>query len=195
MILNDEQRMLRDAIADFLSREAPVDALRATRDADTDLAGTLTVVWSLRAGAPAARMQKMTAAWASLAGYGHTMQETGRTLCASPLLSSAIHAQAVIRHCGSTEQIERRLPALMSGECVATVAMQEGNHFHTLPRQTRRDGNTISGDKTLVMDAGAADYLIVSLDAADELCLAVVPRDADGVTLHSQKLMAGSMPR
>ena len=79
----------------------------------------------------------------------------------------------------------------MSGECVATVAMQEGNHFHTLPRQTRRDGNTISGDKTLVMDAGAADYLIVSaVDAADELCLAVVPRDADGVTLL-QKPMDG----
>ena len=42
------------------------------------------------------------------------------------------------------------------------------------------------------MDAAGADYLIVSaVDEADELCLAVVPRDTDGVTLHSQKLMDG----
>ena len=194
MILNDEQRMLRDTIADFLSREAPVDALRALRDADTDLAWHPSL-WSglCELGAPAASHAEddggLGFGWL---GMGALMQETGRTLCASPLLSSAIHAQAVIRHCGSPEQIERHVPALMGGECVATVAMQEGNHFHTLPRQTRRDGTTISGDKTLVMDAAGADYLIVSaVDEADELCLAVVPRDTDGVTLHSQKLMDG----
>ncbi len=194
MILNDEQRMLRDTIADFLSREAPVDALRALRDADADLAWQPSL-WSglCELGAPAtAHTEDDGGLGFGWLGMGALMQEIGRTLCASPLLSSAIHAQAVIRYCGNPAQIERLAPALMSGECVATVAMQEENHFHTLPRQTRRDGNTISGDKTLVMDAGAADYLIVSaVDAADKLCLAVVPRDADGVTVHSQKLMDG----
>ena len=67
MILNDEQRMLRDTIADFLSREAPVEALRALRDADTDLAWQPSL-WSglCELGAPAAALQKMTAAWASV---------------------------------------------------------------------------------------------------------------------------------
>jgi alkylation response protein AidB-like acyl-CoA dehydrogenase len=194
MILNDEQRMLRDTIADFLSREAPVEALRALRDAETDLAWQ-PALWSglCELGAPAAAHAEddggLGFGWL---GMGALVQETGRTLCASPLLSSAIHAQSVIRYCGSPEQIERRAPALMSGECVATVAMQEGSHFHTLPHQTRRDDNTISGDKTLVMDAGAADYFIVSaLDTTDQLTLAVVPCDAEGVTLHAQKLMDG----
>jgi len=194
MILNDEQRMLRDTIADFLSREAPVEALRALRDADTDLAWQ-PALWSglCELGAPAAAHAEddggLGFGWL---GMGALMQETGRTLCASPLLSSAIHAQAVMRYCGSPEQIEQRMPALISGECVATVAMQEENHFHTLPRQTRRDGNTVSGDKTLVMDAGAADYFIVSaVDEADQLRLALVPKDTDGVTLNPKKLMDG----
>ncbi|MEL0334056.1 MAG: acyl-CoA dehydrogenase, partial [Halieaceae bacterium] len=55
MILNDEQRMLRDTIADFLSREAPVEALRVLRDEDTDLAWQPSL-WSglCELGAPAA---------------------------------------------------------------------------------------------------------------------------------------------
>ena len=67
MILNDEQRMLRDTIADFLSREAPVETLRVLRDEDTDLAwptryGLVSASWARRAQ----RMQKMTAAGASV---------------------------------------------------------------------------------------------------------------------------------
>ena len=38
MILNDEQRMLRDTIADFLAKESPVEALRALRDQEPELA-------------------------------------------------------------------------------------------------------------------------------------------------------------
>ena len=194
MILNDEQRMLRDTIADFLSREAPIEALRALRDENTDLAWR-PLLWSglCELGAPAAAQPEedggLGFGWL---GMGALMQETGRTLCASPLLSSAVHAQAVIRYSGSPEQTEQRIPALMSGESVATVAMQEENHFHALPSRTRRDGNRISGDKTLVMDGGGADYFIVSaVDTADQLCLAVVPRDAKGVTLLPQQLMDG----
>ena len=194
MILNDEQRMLRDTIADFLSKEAPIEALRALRDGESDLAWEPSL-WSglCELGAPAAASPEAEGGLGfGQVGMGALMLETGRTLCASPLLSSAIHAQAVIRHCASAEQIERRLPGLMSGDIVASVAMQEGSQFHTVPRSARRDGNNLNGDKSLVMDAGAADYLLVSArDPADQLCIAVVPRSAPGVTIQSQRLMDG----
>ncbi len=194
MILNDEQRMLRDTIADFLSKEAPIEALRALRDGESDLAWKPSL-WSglCELGAPAAASPEAEGGLGfGQVGMGALMLETGRTLCASPLLSSAIHAQAVIRHCASAEQIERRLPGLMSGDIVASVAMQEGSQFHTVPRSTRRDGNNLTGDKSLIMDAGAADYLLVSaLGPADQLCIAVVSRSAPGVTIQSQRLMDG----
>ncbi len=194
MILNDEQRMLRDTIADFLSKEAPIEALRALRDGESDLAWKPSL-WSglCELGAPAAASPEAEGGLGfGQVGMGALMLETGRTLCASPLLSSAIHAQAVIRHCASAEQIERRLPGLMSGDIVASVAMQEGSQFRPVPRGTRRDGNNLKGDKSLVMDAGAADYLLVSaLDPADQLCIAVVPRSAPGMTIQSQRLMDG----
>ena len=64
MILNDEQRMLRDTIADFLSREAPVDALRALRDAKipTSHGSPHYGLVSASSARPLQRMQKMTAA-------------------------------------------------------------------------------------------------------------------------------------
>jgi alkylation response protein AidB-like acyl-CoA dehydrogenase len=194
MILNDEQRMLRDTIADFLSKESPIEALRALRDAQPDLAWEPSLWSGLRElGAPAVAFPEAEGGLGfGQVGMGALMLETGRTLCASPLLSSAIHAQAVIRHCASSDQIERRLPGLLSGDIVASVAMQEGSQFHPAPRSTRRDGNNLNGDKSLVMDAGAADYLLISaLDQSDQLCIALVPQSAPGVTIQSQRLMDG----
>lgn len=194
MILNDEQRMLRDTIADFLSKESPIEALRALRDGESDLAWEPSL-WSglCELGAPAVAAPEAEGGLGfGQVGMGALMLETGRTLCASPLLSSAIHAQAVIQHCGSPEQIERRLPGLLSGDTVASIAMQEGSQFCPVPRSTRRDGNTLSGDKSLVMDAGSADYLLISaLDQANQLCIAVVPGNAPGVTIQLQRLMDG----
>ncbi|MEK9655873.1 MAG: acyl-CoA dehydrogenase family protein, partial [Halieaceae bacterium] len=194
MILNDEQRMLRDTIADFLSKESPIEALRALRDGESDLAWEPSLWSGLRElGAPAVASPETEGGLGfGQVGMGALMLETGRTLCASPLLSSAIHAQAVIRHCASSDQIERRLPGLLSGDIVASVAMQEGSQFHPAPRSTRRDGNNLNGDKSLVMDAGAADYLLISaLDQSDQLCIAVVPTSAPGMTIQSQRLMDG----
>jgi alkylation response protein AidB-like acyl-CoA dehydrogenase len=194
MILNDEQRMLRDTIADFLAKESPVEALRALRDQAPELAWEPSL-WSglCELGAPAVASSEAEGGLGfGQVGMGALILETGRTLCASPLLSSAIHAQAVIRHCGSPAQIERRLPGLLSGDTVASVAIQEGSQFRPVPRGTRRNGNTLSGDKSLVMDAGAADYLLVSaLDEADQFCIAVVPLNTAGLTIQSQRLMDG----
>ena len=165
MILNDEQRMLRDTIADFLAKESPVEALRALRDREPQLAWEPSL-WSglCELGAPAVASSEAEGGLGfGQVGMGALILETGRTLCASPLLSSAIHAQAVIRHCGSPAQIERR-----------------------------RHGNTLSGDKSLVMDAGAADYLLVSaLDEADQFCIAVVALSTPGLIIQSQRLMDG----
>jgi alkylation response protein AidB-like acyl-CoA dehydrogenase len=42
------------------------------------------------------------------------------------------------------------------------------------------------------MDAGSADYLLISaLDQANQLCIAVVPGNAPGVTIQLQRLMDG----
>ena len=111
MILNDEQRMLRDTIADFLSREAPVDALRALRDADTDLAWHPHCGLVCELGAPAAAHAEddggLGFGWL---GMGALMQEIGRTLCASPLLSSAIHAQALSGTAGVPSKLSDAYP-------------------------------------------------------------------------------------
>ncbi|HEY7775291.1 MAG TPA: acyl-CoA dehydrogenase family protein, partial [Kineobactrum sp.] len=89
LVLNEEQRLLRDTSRDFLQREAPVTALRQLRDS-RDEVGYSTALWQ----------QMASLGWASIilpeayggldfgfTGLGVVMQESGRTLVASPLFA------------------------------------------------------------------------------------------------------------
>ena len=92
LVLNEEQIMLRDAAKDFLAKRAPVSHLRQLRD-DPTPEGFSRELWS--------EMAEM--GWASIIipeaygglNYGYTglglvLEESGRTLTPSPLLSTAL---------------------------------------------------------------------------------------------------------
>jgi len=194
MILNEEQRLLRTTVADFLCKEAPIEALRHLRDTHQAPAWEPTLWRGLcELGAPAvAQAEEAGGLGFGAVGMGALMIETGRRLCASPLLSSAIFAEAVIRLCGDATQRERLLPAVMSGQTVATVACQEGTHFQPQVTQCRRDGDQLHGRKSMVLDAGSADYLLVNArDHDGTLNIGWVACDAAGVTIAPRRLMDG----
>jgi alkylation response protein AidB-like acyl-CoA dehydrogenase len=194
MILNEEQRLLRSTVADFLNREAPIEALRFLRDKEQAPAWEPALWQGLcELGAPAvAQPEQAGGLGFGAMGMGALMIEAGRRLSASPLVSSAIFAQAVIRLCGNAAQGDRLSPGLMSGENVATVACQEGTHFQPQPTQCRRDADQLSGRKTMVLDAGSADYLLVTArDQNGALCIGRLACDAAGVTITPHRFMDG----
>lgn len=194
MILNEDQILLRNSVAEFLNREAPIGALRALRDNDNSPAWEPSLWAGLRElGAPAAAQSELEGGLGfGWIGMGALMLEVGRRLSATPLLSSAIHAQAVIRYCANEEQAQRILPSIMSGETVATVAAQEGPQFHLGGITTRREGNLLSGSKRMVMDAGGADYFLVSaIDHAEQQQIAMIRADTPGIEIQCRKLMDG----
>jgi acyl-CoA dehydrogenase len=99
LVLNEEQRLLQDTSREFLSNHAPVSNLRALRDS-RDSKGYSTEIWQ----------QMAELGWASIilpqeygglefgfTGLGVVMEETGRTLTASPLLASAVIGASAIR--------------------------------------------------------------------------------------------------
>ena len=59
---------------------------------------------------------------------GLVLEETGRTLTASPLLATALAAASAIVLGGSDAQKEAWLPKIAAGELVATLAVDEGAH-------------------------------------------------------------------
>lgn len=200
-VLTEEQTMLRDAAKGWASESAPVGALRKLRDGK-----------SKQSFDPAAWKEMGEMGWAGVIvpeaydgsafgylGLGLILEETGRTLAASPLLSTAMIAASALQLAGSDDQKRAWLPKIATGEAVATLAVDEGAHHapaRTALTATKGGaGYVLNGTKTLVLDGEAAGLLIVVARTGgkpgdtDGLTLFLVPGDAAGVTRKHLSLM------
>ena len=112
----------------------------------------------------------------------------GEGLLLEPFLSSAVFATHAIVQLGSAQQRSEWLPALASGESIAVLAHDEAStrfdvaHIETQAVQSG-EGWRISGRKSLVYHAPAANLLLVSARVGTEIGLFAVPADASGVAL------------
>ena len=182
-VLNEEQTMLRDAAKSWAQESSPITKLRALRDSGS--------------GAPfdaAAWAEMGQMGWAgvivpedydgSAFGYlslGLILEETGRTLVASPLLSTALIGAAALTLGGSDAQKSAWLPKIAAGEVVTALAVDESSHHAperiALAATKAGDGYALSGKKTFVIDGDAADLLIVAARTSGK------PGDTAGITL------------
>jgi alkylation response protein AidB-like acyl-CoA dehydrogenase len=182
-VLTEEQSMLRDAAKGWTQDSAPVAALRKLRDGGSG-----------RSFDPATWREMGAMGWAGVIvpeaydgsafgylGLGLILEETGRTLAASPLLSTAMIAASALVLGGSDAQKSAWLPRIAAGEAVATLAIDEGSHHAplntALAAARSGDGLVLSGAKTFVVDGEAAELLIVAARTGG------APGDSDGITL------------
>ncbi|KAA2242371.1 acyl-CoA dehydrogenase family protein [Salinarimonas soli] len=175
--------MLQEAARGFLSESAPVSQLRALRDARDEL-GYSRDLWRAMA----------ELGWTGILipeehggldfghmGAGLVCQEMGRTLAASPYISTAIMAATAIRRGGGPGQQARWLPAIAAGEAVIAVAVDEARKHDpagtALRAQASCNGFRLDGHKTFVADAVGADAIIVAARTGGE------PGEAEGLSL------------
>jgi alkylation response protein AidB-like acyl-CoA dehydrogenase len=193
-VLTEEQSMLRDAAKGWTQDSAPVAALRKLRDGG-----------SKQSFDPATWSQMGAMGWAGVIvpedfdgsafgylGLGLILEETGRNLVASPLLSTAMIAASALTLGGSDTQKAEWLPRIAAGEAVATLAVDEGSHHAplniALAASASGDGFVLNGTKTFVVDGETADLLVVAARTSgapgdsDGITLFLVPGDAAGVT-------------
>jgi len=195
MVLNEEAGMLKDAARGYLATSAPVSQLRKLRDSGSE-DGFDRSTW--------AAMAEM--GWTGVlvpeehggAEMGHVAagviaEEMGRTLTASPYISTAIMgATALTRH-GSDAQKSEWLPKIVAGEAITALAADEGRKHNpsSVAVKAERAGNgfKLNGRKTFVAEGHVADMLIVSARTAgseteaEGITLFLVPRDAAGVSV------------
>ncbi|PVM88190.1 acyl-CoA dehydrogenase [Caulobacter radicis] len=192
-VLTEEQTMLRDAAKAWSQESAPVSALRRLRNEG-----------SRQTFDPAAWSEMGQMGWAGVVvpeayegsgfgylGLGLILEETGKTLAASPLLSTALIAASALELGGSDAQKAAWLPRIATGEAVATLAIDEHAHHNptriALSATTSGDGWALNGTKTFVLDGEAADLLIVAARTGgasgdtDGVTLFLVPGDAPGI--------------
>ncbi|WP_395644779.1 acyl-CoA dehydrogenase family protein [Terricaulis sp.] len=176
--LNDEQRLLKDSARDFIREQAPVSRLRKARDAKAN--GRDPDLWREMAAMGWAGIlvpEEFGGAGLGYVGLGVVLEETGRTLAASPLLSTAMIGASALMLGGSDAQKQEWLPKIAAGEVTFALAIDEGAHHAPQASKLKGSGGKISGAKKYVADGHIADVFLVG--AADGLYL--VRADAKGV--------------
>jgi alkylation response protein AidB-like acyl-CoA dehydrogenase len=193
LVLNEEQRFLQDTAREFLASNAPVESLRGLRDSHDSLGYT-----------PELWQQMAELGWASIIlpeeyggldfgflGLGVVLEESGRTLTASPLFASAVVGASAILLGGSDSQKEELLPKVAAGELTLALALEESHHHRpsSIATTASRDGDNyvINGNKTFVLDGHSADKLLVvartggDRDDREGISLLLVDRQAPGL--------------
>lgn len=130
------------------------------------------------------------------------MQEFGRHLVVEPFVETVVLAGGLIESAGSPDQKQGFIPGIIDGTKIWALAWTEKKSrfdFANVTTTARRDGNdyVLSGEKTAVIAAPWADYLIVSARTSGHdndragVSLFVVDRRVAGVDLQSFKTIDG----
>ena len=203
LVLNEEQNMLKDAAKDFCTNNTPIIQLRRLRDVQ-DALGFDKDTWQ----------QMVELGWAGITipedfgglgfgymGMGVVMEECGRTLTASPLLSTAVLGACALTEGGSDDLKAELLPKVAGGELLLALALEESPHHNpynvAATAESSGGGYKVSGSKKFVLDGHVADKIIVvarsegSSGDRDGLTLVLVDRESNGVSV-TRTIMADS---
>lgn len=195
LVLNPEQRMLKEAAREFFAARLPVSNLRRLRD-EADAAGIDRDAWR----------EMVELGWAGVlvpeahggAAFGHVglgqiLEESGRTLAATPLVATALLGATLIARGGTPAQQAAWLPALAAGERLCALAVDETPHHDpvaTALSATRvAEGWRLDGSKQWVLDGHLADLLFVVARTAGR------PGDTTGLSLFALPATAAGLTR
>ena len=201
LVLSEEQTMLRDAAKDFLSSRAPLSHLRRLRDEGV-AEGFSRELW--------AEMAEM--GWAAIiipesyggleygyTGLGLVLEESGRTLTPSPLLSTALLGASALILSENEDLCSEWLPQIAAGKKLLAVAFEESSQHRpgTVNCSAEpTDGDyLLNGSKLAVIDGHVADAFIIStrtrtgkkLNEVDALFL--VAKDTPGLRVETTELL------
>ena len=202
--LTDERQMLQDSLRRFLrDNQEALSASTRLGNSDNTL-GFDAEIWAKLAelGVIGALFSEEDGGFGG-AGFDLTtvFEELGRAGAVEPLLETAILGGGLIAALG-TEVQKELVEQVIGGEVHLALAHGEPNSRYDLAQVETTvihegDELVLTGRKAVVVNAEAADYLIVSARetgaASDEegISLFLVPRDSAGLSLRGYPLMAG----
>jgi alkylation response protein AidB-like acyl-CoA dehydrogenase len=185
--LNDEQQAIRSTARDFLAARYRSERIRELVESEH---GFERSDWEQMAelGWPGLALpEEWGGQGLGIVELAVLFEEMGYALAPSPLLSTTVAGLALAAR-GSDEQRERWLRPLASGEARATIALVDAGTpaavgKFTMEAREDGDGIVLDGQKVLVMDAAAADFLLVGTAGGRRH---VVERGAEGVTVSAE---------
>ena len=192
---SEEQDEFREMLRRFFEEKAPSAEVRQMMASPQGFDADLWKQMAVELGLQGVHLpEEVGGQGAGFLELGIVLEEMGRVVLPSPFLSSVVLAAGSIRHAGSEAEQASLLAAIASGEAIHTLAWAENGSAWDLDgiaTTATPDGDTLvlDGVKTSVTDAGAAGAFVVAArlpgsTGRDGITLAVVERDADGVTIE-----------
>ena len=198
-VLSEEQQMLRDSARSFANEKLPISQLRKLREKGEGFDGTTWREMAELGFTGVLIPEEFGGSNFGYLGLGQVLEAQGRTIAASPLLSTALIGASALVIAGSQAQKETYLPQIASGDLITALAVDEGAHHDPshikLAAKKSAGGYTLSGDKRYVVDGVEAGLLIVAARTSggesdtSGITLFLVQGDARGVSRTALKTL------
>ena len=183
LLLNDDEKMLRDSAEGFFNDKAPVTELRKLRD-EQDETGFSRELWTEMADMGFAGVlidEEHGGVDMGFMAAGLVAEQMGRNLSASPFMSTAVLAATALKAGGTDAQKAAWLPKIAGGESIFALALEEGRKHNpaktAMKAEPSGNGFKLSGNKCMVVDGHVADQLIVAARTSGN------PGDEEGISL------------
>ncbi|MFT6275871.1 MAG: alkylation response protein AidB-like acyl-CoA dehydrogenase [Halioglobus sp.] len=173
---SEEQGMILDSAREFCRDKSSVSAVRAQLNTAT---GYEQSVWD----------EIVSLGWLGItlpetyggsqlgvAGVVPVVEAMGRGLLGTPLISTTLAAQLILRAANS-EQAERLLPGIAEGTTATIAVLENGDWGGTSIGCSIDDQGVLSGTKKFVADGSVAQLFVVSVLHDNVPALAIVNKD------------------
>ena len=195
LIITEEEKMLKEAARELLESKASIDQFRSLRDQNYQSYDIST--WN----------EMIDMGWTSLiipeeynglnfgyVGMGQILEEMGRKLTKSPLISSILFSATAMRYSDNNDLKIKWFPKLMNGEALMTFAIDEKSYHDPKNINTRAikegDGYRLKGEKTFILNGNFSDHVIVVAQTdSKDYGLFLVRSDSSGIKNENKILL------
>lgn len=188
LVHSREQEELRATVRRFLQDKSPSTEVRRLMETDD---GYDPVVWSQMADQLGLQGLAVPEEYGG-AGFGYVeliivFEEMGRALLCAPFFATVALATNALLRCGDDEAKKAYLPAIATGDTIATLAVTEeggGLDEGAIMLTAERSGArwTLHGHKSFVLDGHVANLLLVVARTPVGLSLFAVEGSAESIS-------------
>jgi alkylation response protein AidB-like acyl-CoA dehydrogenase len=187
LLLTADHEALRDSVRSFLASRSPEAEVRRLM---AETAGFDRDAWRVMAKELGLQGLAIAEGYGgsgfTLVELGVVLEETGRALLCAPFLATAVLAATLLTRCGDGDAQRRYLPAIASGEVVATLAVSEDSGRWdaggiTLAAEPSGGRWTLTGTKSYVLDGLDADVVFAVARTPGGIGVFAVEADAPGL--------------
>ena len=191
LIINEEQKMLKESTKEFLDSKSPLSSMRNLRDNNFQTYNKDLWVEMVEMGWTSLTIpEKYNGLNFGYVGLGQVLEEMGRKLTVSPIISTVLMSSTLI-NLSKNEILKTKLfQEIMNGSKLLTLAHEEGKHHNSNSLDTliskEEDFFVLNGKKNFVIDGSISDYLIVSAkdESGSNTLIVLVDTDTNGIKFN-----------